>query len=695
MKQIKIIFLASMWLLTGPGIPSSAQEKTNIPEEQDAILEEQLENLEEADEEAIMEDDDYEQELLELAKHPVNLNSADVAVLVKLYLVSSTQLNNLIAYRKLLGNLIDIYEIQAIPGWTPDVIRKVKPFVTIATSSDVGSSLRSRFKTGEHMILFRETRILERSKGYLLDENQPYNYYYGSPDKLLLKYRYRAGNLLQYGITAEKDAGEEFFKGSQKNGFDFYSAHLFIRNIGMIKALALGDFSVNLGQGLVQWQGMGFKKGINLLNVKRQSDILRPYHSAGEIVFNRGMGVMLQKKRFQLTTFGSWRRVDAGFHEGTADGGSYISSLQTSGYHRTRSELDNKGKQRQLSFGGNLSYSGDQFYVGINGVHYLFKYPLVKEDNLYNRYALSGKDAGNYSIDYNYTYKNAHFFGEAAIDERGYKAFVNGLLINLDANASMSFLYRKVHEGYQALYANAFTENANPSNESGFYSGITLKPASVIRIDAYADFFHFPWLKYRVDAPSTGHEYLLQLTYTPDKYTELYGRYKSEDKAVNFNPDDLPLNPVVSKLKQSVRVQLGFKPLDHIILRSRVDLLWYDIKGDNSQRGFLAYSDIIYKPALQPFSCSFRLLFFETDGYDSRIYTYENDVLYGYSIPAFFDKGYRYYINMRLDINKKLSIWSRFAQTIYSDRKIIGSGLDQINRNTKSEVKVQLRYLLK
>jgi len=47
-------------------------------------------------------------------------------------------------------------------------------------------------------------------------------------------------------MTMEKDPGEEFFRGSNRVGFDFYSAHLYYRNISRtVKALAFGDYQVN------------------------------------------------------------------------------------------------------------------------------------------------------------------------------------------------------------------------------------------------------------------------------------------------------------------------------------------------------------------------------------------------------------------------------------------------------------------
>src|SRR6185312_6774488 len=300
------------------------------------------------------------------------------------------------------------------------------------------------FKNGNSTLLFRAAQTLEKSKGYLLDRSTANNFYPGSPHKMLLRYKYKSGNALQYGLTAEKDAGEEFFRGAQKNGFDFYSAHFFVRDIGIIKSLAIGDFSVNMGQGLIQWQSLAVGKGAEITNTKRQSEVLKPYNSAGEIVFNRGVGITLQKKNLEATGFVSYRKLDAGFNTDTLDAIDHITSLQSSGYHRTTSEIAAKGIQRQLTFGGNVSFSNEKFHIGTNAVHYDFEYPITKADYLYNKFGISGKRAGNYSLDYSYTYKNMHFFGEAAIDEEFDKAFINGLLINADAKVAMTFLYRNI-----------------------------------------------------------------------------------------------------------------------------------------------------------------------------------------------------------------------------------------------------------
>jgi hypothetical protein len=330
--------------------------------------------------------------------------------------------------------------------------------------------------------------------------------------------------------------------------------------------------------------------------------------------------------------------------------------------------------------------------LGVNAIHYQFKLPIQKGNEPYNKFALSGNSFGNYSIDYSYTYKNLHFFGEAAFTQKIDKAFVQGILLSAANNVDISLFYRNIQRSYQSLYTNAFTEGTYPTNEKGLYTGISIKPSIPWRIDAYADFYQFPWLRYRVDAPSTGSDYLVQLTYKPNKQLEIYSRFRSESKRINVNPNNLTLDPVIPQPRQSWRTHSVYKISPAISLRNRVELVWFDNKGSNKEQGFLTYIDIAFKPALKPLSASVRLQYFETDGYNSRLYAYENDVLYSFSIPVFYDKGFRYYLNANYDLNRKMTVWCRVAQTLNPDKTSIGSGLDEIKGNHKTEVKLQFMY---
>ncbi|MBK5271890.1 MAG: helix-hairpin-helix domain-containing protein, partial [Bacteroidia bacterium] len=609
--------------------------------------EQQLENLTDANEEET-EDDSYLQELVQFRKTPINLNTADANDLRQLRIVTDLQIENLISYRNLFGKLINIYELQAVPSWDINTIRKLLPFVTIATPVSLSNEAGHRFREGDHTLLLRVAQVLEKSKGF--DKSTSGTKYLGSPQKILFRYRYTYKNLLQFGLTGDKDAGEQFFKGPQNKGFDFYSFHLFARKMGIIQSLAIGDFTVNMGQGLIQWQSLAFKKSVDVMGVKRQSAILRPYSSAGEIYFHRGAGITLKKGSIEATAFASTRKLSANFVADTVNNEDFISSFLTSGYHRTNSEIEDRNNLTQTTLGGNITYRGNGWHVGVNGIYYNFSLPVQKRDEPYNLYAISGKNWSNLSIDYSYTYKNLHFFGEAASDKNSHKAFINGLLVSVDPRVDISFVQRTISAAYQSINGNAFTENTYPTNETGFYAGITIRPTDRWRLDMYGDIYKFPWLKYLVDAPSSGKDYLAQLTFTPNKQVEVYTRFKTETKQANQSGNNTVSNYLVSLPKQNWRTQVSYKVNTTLALRNRIELLWYDNKGLNKENGFLSYFDIIYKPQLTPYSGVLRLQYFETDGYNSRIYAYESDVLYSYSIPAFFDQGFRYYLTLNYDL---------------------------------------------
>ena len=655
-----------------------------------STIEQQLENLTDVDQ-AETEDDSYHQQWERFRRNPLNMNAADENDLRELKILSGLQIANFLSYRKLFGKFISIYELQAVPSWDIQIIKKILPFITVAEPIDLADVFKTRFSKGDHTLSFRYSQVLEKSAGF--EKTSTGTKYLGSPPKLFLRYRYVYKNLLQFGVVGDKDAGEQFFKGAQKYGFDFYSFHFFARKLGSIQALALGDFTVNMGQGLIQWQSLAFRKSVDILATKRQSPVLRPYNSAGEFSFHRGVGVTLQKGKLETTGFISYRKLSANFVTDTVSYEEYITSFLNSGYHRTESEIAGRHKLGQLAIGGNIKYKGNNWHAGFNAIYFDFSSPVEKRQEPYNLYAINGKNWSNYSIDYSYTHRNLHFFGEAAVDKNFSKAFLNGLLISVDPRVDISFLHRNIDPQYQSNNGNAFTENTYPTNENGFYAGISIRPVLAWRFDAYVDVFKFPWLKYLVDAPSQGKDFLAQITYTPNKQLEVYTRFRSETKQGNQPDNNTALNYIVSLPKQNWRTQISYRINQTFAVRSRTELLWYDKNGKNAENGFLTFFDIVYKPPLKNYSGNIRLQYFETDDYNSRIYAYENDVLFYYSIPAFYDQGFRYYLNINYNLNSNISFWLKWSQSLYQNVESIGSGLDEIPGSRKSEIRVMARVI--
>ena len=629
----------------------------------------QLENRAER-EDGETEDDYSFQQLEYFRKHQININKCSVEELRQLELFTELQLNNFILYRKQFGNFISIYETQAIPGWDIELIRKILPFITIKEEIGITTDLLHRLKGGNHQLLLRLGIPLSKSAEYLLPDTLS-SAYMGSPMRLWIRYKYQFKRILQFGFSADKDAGEEFFKGAQKKGFDFYSFHFFVRQVGVIKSLAIGDFTINLGQGLLQWQNMAFKKSAVVMAIKREGDMVRPYNSAAEYAFHRGAAINLRKKHWDLLVFGSMRNLSANIREDSSQ--FFITSISTTGYHRTKNELQDRNQLKMFSVGLALRYISDQWRIGLNSVNYSFNKPILKDFEPYNIYAFSGNRLSNYSIDYDYTIKNIHLFGEFAINNKTFKpATIHGALISLDRRVDISLLYRRIHPAYQSFFSNAFTETTLPINENGFYTGFSLRPFRGWTIDAYYDIYRFPWLKFRVNSSSEGYDYLFQVTYKPSKQTELYARFKTESKPINQSGSDDPLTKLINPVKKDWRIQLNFRLNDAILIRQRLNILSINQENDRNQFGFLWFTDLIYKPLMKTYSGNFRFQYFESDSYDSRIYAFENDVAFNNSIPSFSGAGYRLYINLHLDIrglcqlkNKlNIDLWFKASQTI-------------------------------
>ncbi len=645
-----------------------------------ARTQEELENRAENNEEEDLQDDSYLLQLEYFLKNPLDLNTAPEEELQQLRLLNAFQISSLLQYRKLAGKLINIFELQAVPGWDVFTINKVLPYITLSNAVTIRQNLGVRFREGTHSILTRISRVFERSKGY--DTNLP-THYLGDPNHILFRYRYQYKNLLQYGLVGDKDAGEQFFKGAQSKGFDFYSFHLFIKNLGPVKSLALGDYTISLGQGLIQWQSFGMGKGTDVMGVKHQSPVLLPYRSAGEFNFNRGVGITIGKKQWEGTAFLSYKKINAN----VVDSIQAFSSILYSGLNRTPAEIHDKNSVADLSAGGNLSFHTPGFKAGVNSVMHHFSMPFQKREELYNLYAFHGSTLWNGSMDYSFTLRNMHFFGEAAIDRNLNAALVNGALISLDPRLDLSLVYRSLSKAYQNIFGNAFTENTLPINERGLYAGMRLRPYTGWQMNAYADLFSFPWIKYRVDAPSKGREYMIQLEHQPSRETTVYLLYRNKNKPLNESVGNM--NIPTDKIKQSLRVNVATQLSDGWLIKARLENCWFNNNRPDAEQGFLGFLEGSKKTG--KWRIGSRLQYFESDGYNSRIYAYENDVPFSYSIPAFFDTGFRYYINVNCKVNKHLSFSIRWARTIFRNAQTIKSGLDEINGNSQSDARVQLQ----
>ena len=698
MKQIVLISFAFCLCLS-----AKAQEDENA--DRALIIEQRIEQIAETSEDENLDYNTLFELLSVYIDFPLNLNDATADDLYGLGFLSNYQIGEFLEYRLEYGNLFSIYELPQINGWDQFTAELIEPFVMVSmveTSKKI--TLDKMLKYGKNEWVVRYQRIVEDQVGYsdateeVLDDN-PNARYLGSPDKLYTRYRYRYDDRISFGVTAEKDNGEEFFQGSQKNGFDFYSAHLYLQDFGMVKQFSLGDYQAQFGQGLTFWSGLGFnRKSSFTVSTAQRGRGIGPYTSINENLFLRGIGTTIGVGEFDVSLFYSGKRIDGNLLDTEQDTLDLIepevlvSSFQESGFHRTASEIADKNSIFQQHYGGNISYQHKRLHLGFTAAHMKLDGAINRDVTEYSQFRFSGNQNTIMGGDYSWKLRNFFFFGETSRSENGGWATMNGVSITMNPRLSVNITQRHYDTDFQPVASVGFGEGSSVENESGLYLGVEFRPFKKWKVNVYYDQFKFPWLRYQVDAPSSGYDFLAQIDYQPSSRFGFYIRYRDRQRQINTREDTDGLDYLVDNPRKNLRLNFSYSASRNISFRSRVEFSEYARGEEPVSRGFMVYQDVRYDFKNIPMRLSFRYALFDTDTYDSRIYAYENDVRYFFSIPAYSGRGTRVYAMVKYDIGRNIDFWLRWAQYYYTDRNEVGTGKELISGNTKTEIKAQLLF---
>lgn len=669
------------------------------------------------------------QVLVDHYNDPLDLNRADAQDLSALMLLNDVQVSSLLSHIQRNGRLLSIYELQTINGWDAATINLIRPFVTVRESQlGARASFKEIMKQATNEIMLRSTMNIEERKGFM-DRSNPFGreytdpggeplpdfgntgardslranskVYLGSPFRVYTRYRFRYRQNISLGFTAEKDEGEEFFKGSQSS-YDFLSAHLFVRDLGRLKVVAIGDYSAQFGQGLTFWNGLAFAaKSSFSLNVKRNAVGLAPYTSVNENLFMRGAAATFAlARKLELTGFFSNKRIDANVSTIPTANDSLDTNIQDAvfssfiedGFHRTASELNKKDAIGEQVIGGHLRWKERAWSIGATAARVDYDATLTRDLKPYNQFEFQGAGNTTMGADWNVIWRSITWFGEAARSSNGGMAMNTGLLAALDKRVSMSLLFRDYGRDFHGLYSVAFAESTNPWNERGLFTGLEIRPNRKWQINAYVDQFRFPWLRYLTNAPSGGTDWLAQVNWKPNRQVEIYARVRQQVRSRNTAFDVSGIDPLVPLQQTNYRVNVSAKVSKSMSLRTRIETVDFQRGSAPLQHGFLMYQDLVHRPLRSPLELTARFALFESGGYDARVYAYENDLIGVFSIPAYYGRGIRWYGMARLTPLRRVDVWIRYGAWIYRDQTVISSGLQEVNGPVRSDLKVQLRY---
>jgi hypothetical protein len=680
MNRFSLETVLALFLLLVLQLQATAQTDSQTKER---ILEQIAESLaaeasDESDLSTLIDD------LERLSYAPLDLNRATREQLEQLPFLNATQINNLLIHIRNYGQLFSLNELAGVDGFNDETIRFLEPFTQLGA-----------VESGPRKTVLNETNLrmgqnLEKVKGFMPNDAGERTYP-GIDQKIYLRHKTTINQAFNLGLTAETDTGEYFFKENNRTGFDYYSGYAQYQGNKLLRNVILGDFQVKMGQGLIQWSGYGMRKSAETARVRYMGQGIRPYTSTDENASLRGVASHVRLGSIDLMAFYSNKRIDANVSAWDETGKpSEVSSLLTTGYHRTANERADEDVLREQLAGLSGRFTRNNFSAAVNANMLDYSLPFMPANKPYNEFRFRGTSNYDLSTDWTYMFNKISFFGEAALSKSNGKALLTGIEAQPANEFSYTLLYRNYQRNFQSIKGSAFSEGTTITNEQGIYSSFVLFPMPKVRISGYLDAYEFPWIKYTSAGPVRGTDMQLQINYRPIRRIEIYGRIKNEQNAEKTRLTST-IKSNADQNTRKYRLNAQFNLNEHLTLKLRSEWSAYE-KDDSLQTGLLLMGDVDTHFFENKLGIQMRLAWYDTDGYNARIYAYENDMPFLFSIPAYYGKGIRTYMKINYKISRQLTVYARYARTQLQPGDTFGSGNDTLDSNIRSDVKIHLKY---
>jgi len=615
----------------------------------------------------------------ENVSNTIHLNSAQLEELKSSGLFTTQQIQAIIKHRKKFGSFLCIEEFQQLTCFTKSEIQKLSRSLII---EPLVKDLN--FKLTQSKISFRHSRVFEKSRAY--DQN----IYNGSPDYMLIKYQGKKHGIYDIGFHFEKDSGEKLIDNQKPYLLlDHQRFYLnYYKQLGPIRQIVLGDFNINMGQGLISLSQFRIGSGSSISNLISTSESINKFSGLDENRFLRGLAIKMKlSKAINISSFLSKKPYDALLLVDETTMKETISSLQLTGNHRTETEISRKNNVSALTFGCSINLDFKNIRLGMN--QHINKFDrAVQLNSLAFRPRGLTQNTTLYSFDYRVSRNNIIGFGEWAFNGEFNHALIVGLIIALDPGLELALTYRDYSPSYSSFFSAAIGQSSTNQNERGisFKVNYTLNKYWTLHLN------HDSWLhmKSRIGilGSAISSENIFKLSYSKKKFLSASLLLRFRDGA---KPSKSKLIKSLSYKRRSWRLHFNLIPLNGFEFRSRIEFNAYNFEGQ-TEEGVLSYQEIVYHVLQHKIKARIRLTLFETASYESRIYAYEQTVPGFYAIPSFSGSGYKLQLIIGLKLVNNLNIDFGYTRISYYDRNEIGSGFDRITGSEKTQVQTQLAY---
>lgn len=611
-----------------------------------------------------------------------NINKVNSIDLLATGLLTKEQAEGILNYRREHGKLISLYELQVISSISTDTLKLLAqqlhiPFFDVHQPQQI-------LKESMHYSLLRWERKTERSKGYTTN-SKGIRSYPGEDYRLLYRFRSSFSNLYYVGISLEKDAGESWIWSPPQKQFyfDYTSAYLIIHPQKTIEQIAVGDFLFRSGHGLIF--------GGNLIQSKNpeywQSTWqighgFRPHSSSSEYGFYRGIGTKIQTQRIGLSTFFSKSPQD-----GTLQNDGSISGINTSGLHRSTSEVSKRKNFFLTQTGTVLSYQNinQSLKIDLEYLYSHYQYPLNPSSNYYNQSYFRGQEHHVIGIDLQYHYHGGTVFTELALSSKKGKSIYGGLLHNLSKQHTWMLFYWSSNAHFESFQGNIPTNNTRIGNESGIYQALLLQLSAKVKLSSGFSVSQSQQASFGKKGPTYGCEWINRLTYQLKKKTSLFIQFRTTQQEETNDS-----NTIRPQHRYYLVGDVLQKEDRHWELHSRVQLGFFQFS--EREESYCISQSIGYH--FNRYRIKVQCSVFESPSWDSRLYAYEPDVPMAFSIPALSGNGIRMCWVATVKPVSKVELSFKVAHITYTHAQKTGSGYDEVEGNKQTEIKIQARFYL-
>ncbi len=603
-------------------------------------------------------------DLLWRQDHPFDLNTVTSSELESIPGVTPNEAAEVLRWRRRIGGFRSLLQIGQMDEVGEELYSKLAPYVTIKRQPPL-VRLRSRV-----------SRDLQPRRGYL-DST-----FLGSSLKSYGRLSIEAEDF-RMGAVAEKDGGERLANG-------FISGYIEGLNMGPLSQAVVGDFNVEAGQGLVLSRGSSLgKSGEPVGMVKRSGLGIRPSLSTDEFNYFRGAAASAS-----LLTGGAELRVTTLFSRRTLDGSMdtlhEVTGFYEAGLFQTENDLRKRDAVTEQVVGGRIELVGDKGWrIGSTGCRTVFD-KRIRSDR---EFEFAGRTQDVLGLDAAVTAGRVSAFGEVATSGERAIAGIVGTILNVGAGSNVALVYRDYGAAFNNIHASGFGEHADVKNERGFYVGADIRVVRWLRLSGYVDQFRFPWRTYLNPLPTVGHEVFLQGDAAVSPQIGLSARFSSkstEGAEADVDAYGRETRVMAGRSQEKYRTTMSYKASRQITVKGRLE--YTEVRYpqlDRKEQGYLLFQNVRYAIPGR-FSVEGRLVFFQTDSYDSRVYEYENDIRGVFSNPGLYGKGRRWYVVFCYTASPVVTLSVKYSETQKEGVTSIGSGASEVRGDMDNRMGVQI-----